>query len=319
MRQNATEIPSRADWDDGKGRRGLTTYLRHGYIPMEDPVLDAFHKGAQVSRTLEYAYDDFCVGEFARLLGKSDDAAYFYGRARNYRNVYDGAVGFMRGRYADGTWVEPFNPANFYPWLTEATPWIYSFHAPHDMHGLIELMGGADVFTRKLDTFFYEKHYKHDNEPSHNHAFLYCYARAPWKTQARVRRILRTEYLPEPDGLSGNDDAGQMSAWYVFAAMGFYPTCPGMPIYVITSPLFDRVTVHLDPSHYEGQSFTVEARNNSERNKFIQRAQLNGQEWNKPWFSHDAIRSGGRLILEMGPEPNYTWGSGPEDVPPSLK
>lgn len=165
---------------------------------------------------------------------------------------------------------------------------------------------------------YFEKHYKHDNEPSHNHAFLYNYAQAPWKTQARVRRVLRTEYLPDPDGLSGNDDSGQMSAWYVLAATGFYPTCPGMPIYVITSPLFDRVILHLDPKYYGGQTFTIEAHNNSERNKFIQSVELNGQVWNKPWFSHDAIRNGGRLIVEMGPEPNYTWGSKPEDIPPSL-
>ena len=318
MHQSAREIPPRDDWDDGKGRRGLASYLQYGYIPLEDPVLDAFHVGEQVSRTLEYAYDDFCIGELARLLGKAEEAAYYFKRARNYRNVFDETVGFVRGRYADGSWVEPFNAANFYPWLTEATPWIYSFHAPHDMHGLIDLMGGSEAFTRKLDTFFFEKHYKHDNEPSHNHAFLYCYARAPWKTQARVRRILRTEYAPEPDGLSGNDDAGQMSAWYVFAALGFYPTCPGMPIYVLCSPLFDAVTLHLDARHYGASTFTIEARNNSERNKFIQRAELNGRAWNKPWFSHDAIRGGGTLIVELGSNPNYSWGSRSEDVPPSL-
>ena len=318
MRQNAMEIPAQSDWEDGKGRRGLASYLQHGYIPLDDPVPDAFHQGAQVSRTLEYAYDDFCVGEFARRLGKGDDAAILFERARNYRHVYDPQVGFVRGRYADGSWVAPFDPANFYPWLTEATPWIYTFHAPHDMVGLIELLGGAATFVHKLDTFFYQKHYKHDNEPSHNHAFLYAYAQAPWKTQARVRRVLRSEYLPEPDGLSGNDDSGQMSAWYVLAALGMYPTCPGMPIYVITSPLFPHITLHLDPSHYSGQSFTIEAHNAGERNKYIQAAELNGQAWSKPWLSHEVIQSGGRLRLELGPEPNYAWGSRPEDAPPSL-
>jgi len=318
MKQNAMEIPSKADWDDGKGRRGLASYLKYGYIPLEDPVLDAFHHGEQVSRTLEYAYDDFCVGEFARLLGKADDAASFFRRAKNYHNVFDVEAGFVRGRHEDGSWVEPFSPANFYLWLTEATPWIYSFHAPHDMAGIVELMGGPERFVKKLDTFFYEKHYKHDNEPSHNHAFLYNYAQAPWKSQSRVRRVLRTEYLSDPDGLSGNDDSGQMSAWYVLAAMGFYPTCPGMPVYVMTSPLFERVTLHLNPKYYGGKTFTIEARNNSERNKFIQSARLNGEAWNKPWFSHDAIRNGGHLVVEMGPEPNYAWGSSPEDAPPSL-
>ncbi len=318
MRQNATQIPPKPDWDDGKGRRGIQSLLQHGFIPLDDLVLDAFHQGEQVSRTLEYAYDDFCVGELARLLGKRADATMFFQRAQSYRQVYDPSVGFVRGRYADGRWAEPFNPANFYPWLTEATPWIYSFHAPHDMAGMIELMGGSARFVRKLDTFFYEKHYKHDNEPSHNHAFLYCYAQAPWKTQARVRRVLRTEYLPEPDGLSGNDDSGQMSAWYVLAAMGLYPTCPGMPVYVITSPLFEHVTLHLDAAHYAGRTFTVEAPGASERNKFIQAAELDGRAWERPWFPHETIRQGGRLVLTLGPEPNYGWGSRPKDAPPSL-
>lgn len=318
MRQNATQIPAKPDWDDGKGRRGIQSLLQYGFVPLDDPVLDAFHQGEQVSRTLEYAYDDFCVGEMARMLGKREDAGFFFQRAQSYRQVYDPAVGYVRGRYADGRWVEPFNPANFYPWLTEATPWIYSFHAPHDMAGLIELMGGAQQFVRKLDTFFFEKHYKHDNEPSHNHAFLYCYAQAPWKTQARVRRVLRTEYLPEPDGLSGNDDSGQMSAWYVLAAMGFYPTCPGMPIYVIASPLFERVTLHLDAAYYAGRAFTIEAPGASERDKFIQAAELNGQRWDRPWFDHDAIRQGGTLTLKLGPEPNYSWGSRADAAPPSL-
>ena len=224
MLKNAKETPPRPDYLDGKGRRALTSYLRYGYIPLEDPVREAFHKGEQVSRTLEYAYDDFCLAVLADSLGDAERARTFKHRARNYRNVFDPETGFVRGRHQDGSWVKPFDPSQSVPYITEATPWVYTFFVPHDVAGLVRLMGGRQAFIAKLDSLFDKDFYAHDNEPSHHIPYLYAFAGAPWKTQERVSQALRANYADTPSGLSGNDDAGQMSAWYLFSAMGFYPS-----------------------------------------------------------------------------------------------
>ncbi len=319
MRKNATQTPTnRAEYLDGKGRRALQSYLKLGYIPLEDPVTEAFHKGEQVSRTLEYAYDDFCLAVLAESLGLSADAEDFRRRARNYRNVFDPSTGFVRGRHEDGSWVEPFDPGEQTGYITEATPWVYTWFAPHDVRGLIDLMGGREAFVAKLDSFFAGGFYAHDNEPSHHIAYLYAFAGAPWKTQARVRRALLDNYSDTPGGLSGNDDAGQMSAWYIFSAMGFYPVCPGTGQYILGSPIFRRVRIRLKGPWYAGEEFVVEAKNVSRQNQYIQRAWLNGEEWNRPWIPHSAIAGGGRLILEMGPEPNPAWGASSGAAPFSL-
>ncbi len=235
-------------------------------------------------------------------------------RARNYRNVFDSTTGFVRGRHAGGGWVTPFDPAEFQPYITEGSPWQYTWYVPQDIHGLIELMGGPERFRARLDELFDRGYYWHGNEPGHQIAYLYDYAGVPWKTQDRVRTIMSEEYSTGPGGLSGNDDAGQISAWYVFSALGFYPVCPGMPYYALGSPLFEQATIK---SEY-GDWFIIRANNVSDKNRYIQSATLNGQPFNRPWIRHEEILSGGELILQMGSEPNPDWGAAPEYAPPSL-
>ena len=234
MRKNATDSPATRDlYIDGRGRRALDSYLKYGYIPLEDPVSDAFHGNEQVSRTLEYAYDDFLVGKMASDLGHAEDAALFTKRAQNFRNVIDPQNGFARGRHSDGTWDSPFDPAIQYKYITEGLPFQYTFFVPQDLPGLIALVGGRAAFVSKLDALFAGNHYDQGNEPSHHIAYLYDNAGEAWKTQQHVRTVMEHEYADTPAGLSGNDDCGQMSAWYVLSALGFYPVTPGMPMYEI--------------------------------------------------------------------------------------
>lgn len=304
MRQNATELPkTQAEYVDGKGRRGLESYLKYGYIPLEDPVPSPFHPGEQVTRTLEYAYDDFAVAELARALGKQGDADQFSRRALNYRNVIDPATGFARGRFANGTWALPFDPASHYPYITEGLPYQDTFFAPQDMDGLVTLLGGPKAFAAKLDALFAGGYYDQGNEPSHQIAYLYDYAGAAWKTQSHVRQILDSQYSNKPDGLPGNDDCGQISAWYVFGALGFYPVTPGLPQYRIGAPLFDRATIHL-PS---GKTFRIEALGASSGKQYIRSATLNGKPLNRTWITHQEIISGGTLSFEMSSQPNPDW------------
>ena len=227
MLKNATETPEYSAYVDGKGRRALLPYLEHGFMPLEEPITEAFHQEEQVSRTLEYAYDDFVVGLMASLLGKTADAEMLLKRSMFYQNIIDPETGIARGRYRDGSWYTPFDPSErTYEFITEGSPWHYTWYVPHDVAGLIELMGGREEFIHRLDVLFDEGEYWHGNEPSHQIAYLYAYAGAPWKTQQRIRQIMAEEYSAGPGGLSGNDDAGQMSAWYVFSALGFYPVSP---------------------------------------------------------------------------------------------
>ena len=312
MVKNATQSPPEAEYLDGRGRRALAEYLSLGFIPLEQEVKEAFHKREQVSRTLEYAYDDFALAAMARALGHGDTAATFSRRSANWRNVFDRETGFVRGRHADGRWTEKADPTAEQTWITEGTPWQYSFFVPHDVPGLIDAMGGREAFVAKLDRLFEEKRYWHGNEPSHHIAYLYAYAGAPWRAQDEVRRVLDREYGLGPAGIKGNDDTGQMSAWYVFSAVGFYPVCPGAPYYAIGSPLFDEATISMRAGH----AFTVRARNVSDANRFIQSATLDGTPYDRPWIAHDAIARGGVLELTMGPSPNKAWGARPEDAPP---
>jgi predicted alpha-1,2-mannosidase len=314
MLQNATKSPPYPDYVDGKGRRALPAYRKYGFIPLEEPVAEAFHQREQVSRTLEYAYDDFVLAQLAKALGHDDDYRMLMRRSLNYRNVFDPSVGFVRGRHADGSWDQPFDPAGKYRYITEGLPWQYTFFAPHDMPGLIRLMGGREAFIRKLDELFAGKHYEHGNEPSHHLAYLYDYAGEPWKTQDQVRRILVEEYGTGPGGLSGNDDCGQMSAWYVLSALGFYPVCPGVPYYEIGSPMFPEAVVHL-PS---GKDLIIRAVGVSAKNRYIQSASLGGRTSTKTWIAHQDLLQGGKLVFQMGPEPNKAWGSQPGDGPPGL-
>jgi hypothetical protein len=297
-----------------KQHRGLGAYIDHGFIAMED-------ERESVSKVLEYAYDDWCIAQVARLLGRKDDYERYLRRALSYKNLFDPVSGFMRPR-TNGNWIEPFDPREVTFAFTEANSWQYTFFAPQDVSGLMQLMGGPRGFVRKLDQMFAEEsrttgreqvditgligQYAHGNEPSHHIAYLYNYAGEPWKTQFRVRQIMDQFYKPTPDGLIGNEDCGQMSAWYVFSAAGFYPVTPGSTTYAIGSPLFPEVRFKLE----NGKTFVVRARGVSETNVYVQSATLNGMPYAKSYLEHADLVAGGELVLTMGPRANRLWGKG---------
>ena len=315
MRKNAFEAnPDSGSYRDGKGRRAMESYLKYNYVPLEDQVMEAFHRREQVSRTLEYAYDDFVLSQVAKKLGKTDDYKALIKRAENYRNVIDPETGYARGRHADGTWIEPFDPFASTSFICEGTPYHYTWYVPQDIAGLIRHMGGKERFINRLDTFFEGDYYWHGNEPGHHIAYLFAYAGEPWKTQKWVHDIINREYFTTPDGLSGNDDAGQMSSWLVFSMVGFYPVCPGMPYYVIGSPSFEESVITLE----NGKKFTIEAKGASEKNIYIQSATLNGQPYDKSYILHKDIMNGGILSFVMGDTPNKEWASATGSLPPSL-
>jgi len=294
----------RAPWTAYEARGGLTWYKSLGFVPQDKT-------DESVSRTLEFAYDDFCVAQLAKAVGKMDDYALLMKRSRYYKNLYDPAVGFMRPKKADGTWDEESWASKDArpPGFTEGSPWTYLFGVMQDVPGMIALMGGNDRFNAKLDENFAGGHYRHGNEPGHHYTYLYDYSGQPWKTQERVREALLANYQNAPDGLSGNDDCGQMSAWYIFSAMGFYPVTPGSPVYAIGSPLFERATIMLTGPYKKGP-FTVIARNQSSKNKYIQSATLNGKPLNEPFIRHADIANGSTLVFVMGAQPNKKWGLG---------
>ncbi|WP_321309521.1 GH92 family glycosyl hydrolase [Marinifilum fragile] len=295
-------------------KRGLKAYRTLGYVPS--------NKSSQaVSKTLEYAYNDWCIAQVAKALGKTDRYSYYMNRACNYRNIYDSEVGFMRGKTDEHKWVPNFDPTAVGYNYTEGNSYQYSLFVPHDIPGVIDLLGGKKELENWLDKLFATEmehdlgddtdvsgligQYAHGNEPSHHMAYLYNYAEAAWKTQKMVREIMATQYQDTPDGLCGNEDCGQMSAWYVLSAMGFYSDCPGKPVYAIGSPIFSKVKIHLD----NGKTFTLTANNNSEKNKYIQSAKLNGEKLNVSFLSHSDILEGGNLVLEMADTPNKEWGA----------
>ncbi len=302
-------------------REGLDHYRELGYIPGDE-------EGESVSRTLEYSYDDWCIAAIADEIDRPDAWREFTERARFYRNVFDPSTGFMRAKL-DGHWQPDFDPREVNFHYTEANAWQFSFFAPHDVDGLIDLMGGPEKFIERLDGLFTADsetigrqqsditgligQYAHGNEPSHHMAYLYSYAGEPWKTQERVREILDTLYSSDPDGLSGNEDCGQMSAWFVLSALGFYPVCPGQPDYVIGTPLFPKATIHLE----NGNQFTIRAEGVGRNSFYIQSALLNGMPHTRTWLTHEAIMEGGELVFDMGRSPGSEWGSDKEDRPRS--
>ncbi|MDE6831458.1 MAG: GH92 family glycosyl hydrolase [Muribaculaceae bacterium] len=303
MRRNAFESPAdSADYRDGKGRRALGSYLRYGYIPLEDSVPYAYHRREQTSRTLEYAYDDYALAQVARRLGRTADYDSLIHRSRNYRNVINPANGYAGGRHADGSWAtgDEADPFTFQRYITEGAPCHYTWYVPHDIPGLVETLGGRETFIAKLDSMFSCGRYWHGNEPCHQVAWLAAMVGEPKKTQERVRHIMATEYFDTPGGLAGNDDAGQMSAWYAFAAMGFYPVCPGSTDYVIGSPSFERVEISLD----NGRTFTIIAHGASSENVYIDRMLLNGRPYDKTVISHDDIMAGSTLECFMTSSPD---------------
>lgn len=290
--RNAMDTPPHDDYVEGKGRRALSSYMHYGYIPVEDGVADAFHREEQTSRTLEYAYDDFVASRFSRALGRNTEADVLQARSRNWRNVLDPETKFARGRHADGSWVTPFDPAKPARFVTESNPWQYTFFVPHDPQGLIAAVGGREAFIAKLDGLFDRGLYDPGNEPGHAIVYLYDDAGAPHKTQERVHRILTTQYATGASGLPGNDDAGQMSAWYIFSAMGFYPPCPGVPTYSVGAPLFSRIVIHTE----SGRDFEIRA-DEAARSGRPSAATLNGQPLSQNQFTHAQLLSGATLIF----------------------
>ncbi len=316
-------------------RRRQDEYQKYGYVPWEPPVPRA---GEATSRTLEYSYDDWCMAQMANALGKTDDADMFAKRSENYKHVWDPKTQFFRSPKPDGTFLEPFDPKevarrtnNAEGYYTEADAWEYMFEVLHDVPGMIQLYGGNQAFINKLDEFFDQDsdmndwridvtglvgQYSHGNEPDEHCPYLYALAGAQYKTAARVRQIQLTQYDNSPEGLCGNDDCGQISAWYVWSAIGLYPVNPANGIYVIGSPLVQKAVIRLDPKFYKGGTFTIIVHSNTQyapaakMDNYIESATLNGQPLNRPWITHAELANGGTLELVMGIMPNKTWGTG---------
>ncbi|MGI4872092.1 MAG: GH92 family glycosyl hydrolase [Janthinobacterium lividum] len=314
MRQNAFDQPTPTEYLDGKGRRALPSYLKYGYIPLEDSVKEAFHKMEQVSRTLEYGFDDYALAQVAKGVGKTADYQALLKRSQAYRRVIDPSTGLARGRYADGRWYAPFRPDVREFYITEGTPRQYTFYVPHDVPGLAKLLGGPAKLEAKLDSLFARGEYWHGNEPGHQIPFMYNYTASPWKTQRAVRRILAEEYTDGPGGLSGNDDAGQMSAWYVFAALGLYPLNPASDEYLLCAPLFDRATVRLP----NGKLLEIIANKSTADAAYIAGVTWNGRPYPFNYLHHADLAQGGKLEIDLQPAPTKQWASQPKYQPTGL-
>lgn len=310
-------------------RLGLADYRGLGFVPSD-------REGEGASKTLEYAYDDWAMATIAEAAGDRESANLLRARSRNYANVFDREVAFVRPRLADGRWAEPFDPRDIghdkVKWrdFTESNAWQATFLNQHDLYQYMELFGGERAFEAKLDQLFTVSgllpdapqdisglvgQYAHGNEPSHHVAYLYAYAGAHYKTQARVRMLLETQYRDAADGVAGNEDCGQMSAWYLMSAMGLYPVDPVSATYIFGSPIFPRVSLELA----EGKRLLIEARGVSAQNFYIQSVEWNGKPWKFSWISHEDLEKGGRLIFQMGSRPNLEFGSGKSDRPPSFR
>jgi len=318
-------IMKRAMEDD---YRGLGYYRKLHYIPCDKEAESA-------TKTLEYAYDDWAIAQLARTLGKTTDYEQFRERSKYYRNLWDASTNFIRPKLENGEWATPFDPkqtGTSKKWrdFTEANSWQATWLAQHDPQGYANLLGSRQAMVDKLDALFNQSSeingevpvdmtglvgmYAHGNEPSHHIAYLYDYAGAPWKTQERIASLLEGQYSDQPDGLAGNEDCGQMSAWYVISALGFYAVDPVSGNYVFGTPLFDHVSMDMGG----GRHLLVTAKRKAATDKYIQSVTLNGKPYNKLWFNHSALVKGGTLVFQMGPEPNKSFGTTEDAIPPSL-
>ncbi len=322
IRDTALSAPDTSTSKRARDNKALQAMFRqYGYVPMD------LH-GGSVSCTLDLSYDYWCAGAMAELLGKHKDATMFYQLGQNYKNVYDPSAGFMRGKTKDGKWREPFRPDQEYNDYVETDAWQASFSVPHDVQGLIALHGGDAAFISKLEGLFTSPSFVIDsrpditgmvgqdaqgNEPSNHNAYLFPFAGAAWKTQYWVRKVASL-YRNTPAGIPGNDDCGQLSSWFVFAALGFYPVNAVNGVYVIGSPLVNRAVIENPET---GAKFTIIAEDNSANNLYIQSARLNGRELTRSWLTHEQIVAGGELYFRMSSKPNQEWASAPADRPPS--
>lgn len=322
-----------------------TFYHDHGYIPAlrpdeqeTDPNVHPFEKRQPVAVTLGTSYDQWCLSRIATALGKTEEAAHYLQCSYNYRNLFNPTTSFFHPKDKDGRWIEPFDyrfPGGMgaREYYGENNGWVYRWDVPHNIADLINLMGGNETFIANLDQMFREPlgrskyefyaqlpdhtgnvgQFSMANEPSLHVPYLYNYAGQPWKTQKRIRQMLRTWFRNDLMGIPGDEDGGGMTSFVVFSSLGFYPVTPGFPAYNIGSPLFTRAQITLS----NGKVFEIEAQGASDENKYIQSATMNGKEWNKPWFSHDDLKDGGKLVLVMGNHPNKAWGVNAGNVPPS--
>jgi putative alpha-1,2-mannosidase len=341
----ALPVSGKVTVEDYKNYKPLSTMPYQIYwmpevgVPETVKEVDSWHRRQSVSVTLEHCYDDWCLAQMAKALGKMEDYALFMKRAGNYRNLFKPSIGMMAPKSADGKWIEPFDPrfsGGFAGegYFAEGNSWMYTWHVQHDVQGLINLMGGNDKFNQKLDSLFVTGRtmdklhflgqfpdmtglvgmYSQGNEPDYHIPYLYNYSGQPWKTQSRVRMLMDLWFDTTPLGLSGDEDGGATSSWYVFNSIGFYPQCPGRPVFDIGSPIFNETTINVGG----GKSFIIESKNVSQKNKYIQSATLNGKPLNKAWITNNDIVKGGKIVFQMGPRPNKSWGSASADVPPSM-
>jgi predicted alpha-1,2-mannosidase len=306
---------------------GLNFVKKQGFIPADSVV-------ESVAMGLEYAIDDWSIAQMAKKMGNTADYQYFSKRGKNYQNYFDKQTHFMRGKLSATEWRTPFSPfesRHRKDDYTEGNAWQYTWLVPQDVEGLMALQGGEQPFIKKLDSLFIAKgnmgaeasndisgligQYAHGNEPSHHITYMYAYAGQPWKTAEKVRFILKNFYTDKTDGIIGNEDVGQMSSWYIFSALGFYPLNPANGNYVFGSPLFDEVNMKLSG----GKSIRITARNNSDKNIYIQRVTLNGKSYSKSYITHADLLKGGQLVFEMGSKPNLNWGKLQQDRPYSVK
>ena len=305
---------------------GLAQYMQLGYVPIDE-------EGEAASKTLEYAFDDWTIYRMAGAMGRKDVAATFAKRAANWKHAFDPQTGFMRARLRNGQFRTPFDPdaSGYGTDYTEGNAWQYSWYVPQDVAGLAAAHGGTDALLARLDQVFDAKvdpktfahmeditgligWYAHGNEPSHHVAYLYAYAGQPWRTQARLKQIMDTQYKPTPDGLAGNDDLGQMSAWYVFTALGFYPVTPGSNEYIIGRPFVPRATLNLP----NGKHFTIVADGLDDAHAYVGSASLNGHPLDRAFLRHEEIMAGGELRFTMQATPNRQWGTHPSRQPYSM-
>src|SRR5690606_32663838 len=326
------EVTNKGFYGGSNGRQGWEDYFIKGYIPYKDDLHES------TAKTLEYAYDDFCAYQLAKMTGNKFYENIFARQMYNYVNVFDKDSKFMRGRLANGEWMPDFDPVEWGGAFTEANAWQYTWSVMHDINGLINLIGGVDRFNAKLDSLFtmeqtikygsYKQeihemremllakmgHYAHGNQPVQHVAYLYKFSGQPWKSQERTRKVMSQLYTASEHGFPGDEDQGGMSSWYVLSALGIYSVCPGTDEYVLGSPVFEKATVKLE----NGKEFVVTAKNNSRQNVYIQSAKLNGVPYDKNFIQYEDIIQGGKLEFVMGASPNMNRGVSIESRPFSL-
>jgi predicted alpha-1,2-mannosidase len=344
LKKNSTEA-TLLPWRNGAATSLDVFYNKNGYFPALHPdqkenvaEVHSFEKRQSVAVTLENSYSDWCIAQLAGELNKKEDKKLFLERSAFYKNVFRQEKGFMWPKDDKGAWIEPFDPKfsggmGGRNYTTENNVYTYNWDVKHDLHGLIQLMGGRKQAEANLDNLFQEDlgrskyvlwntfpdatgmvgQFVMGNEPSFHIPYVYNYLGSPWKTQKRIRMLMDTWYTDNLFGIPGDEDGGGMTAFVVFSMMGFFPVTPGIPVYSIGSPVFEEISIQLPA----GKTFVISAKGNSNKSKYIQSASLNGRDLNQPWFSHDDLVKGGNLKLLMGETPNKTWGSGEENAPPS--